>query len=687
MEWMIDTISQERSRLFVGRAREMEMLQTWIDTTQSDTSVWAIVGLAGMGKSSLIMEMMRVARQAGLNTLWIDGRSSPHTPVGFLHDTEELVRRHFGVRPADPGSGLEILTAHRTILAIDNFDDIDVLDGWFREDFLPRLPNRGVLILLGTRHSLSEHWFVDGAWRQRVVNFSLGPLSLQERYTYAQHAGIELNPETRAVIQRSKGHPLSLALNVEVIKQSLRESKTLQNFSETITADLMREVTDPELQPLLDVLTILPAANHELISQILANPVQRHHYQALSRLSFVHPVREGLALHDIARTHLRLDLQTREPSRVRTLRARAIDHLSRQYYAADEASQKNLIAFALLHIFSQCLSSNHLYADLTAFAEVNSTDGVHPADLPTLHGFLDQWGRQSLELGDIASTHRLLDEIADRFPESFRVLRLPSGQILAFAVALLLYRETADLIDRYAEGILHRYFPEQQDRFVFPVSQADTYLQILVGINTECIEYTREEILGLLIKDGLSYLRTGLRIAMVITQSHLKALLAGLGFQGTPIEHLDLKEEIQPELFSLDLRHRDLPAWLSSLMPPLIENTHQTDNLADISEQRVRRALAVIHNPRKLQAVGLAQQMGLSVAELQKLLSILLTDNPVAPLTKRTQSSLRLAFLDTSVNLEQAAASLYMSRSTFYRQVRLGIEALTVVLTGQEHLR
>ncbi len=684
MAWMTDAISQERARLFVGRSREIERLQKWIDDQGSHTTVWAIAGFAGMGKSSLIMEMLRVARQAGLLTFWMDGRSSSHTPAGFLHDTEELVHRHFSLPGADGESGLEVLTRHRTVLAIDNFEDLDILEGWFREDFLIRLPSQGLLILLGTRRSLSEEWFIDLAWRQHIANLSLDPFSVEEQYTYAKNAGVQLNPETKAVIQRSKGHPLSLALDVELLKQSFQEAKTLQNSSETITADLMREVTDPELQPLLDVLTIVPYANHQLMAEILDHPVHWHHYQAVSRLSFVRPVSEGLSLHDMARTHLRLDLQTREPSRVRILQNRAIEHLSRQYYVAGEGSQKNLIAFALLHIFSQYLSFSQLYADLTTFAEISSTDGVYPADLPTLHTFLDRWERQSLQLGDIASTHRLLDEIAAKFPESFRVMRLPSGPILAFTVALLLYQETAELLDRYAHGALKRYFPEEAEQLMFGVNQADTYLQILIGINMECLEYTPEEIIGLLIKDGLSHLRSGLRIAMAITQPHLKALLTGLGFQARPIEDATLEPGVQLELLSLDLRHRDLPEWLASLMPALGQEPLHAP-VRDISEQRVRRALSAIHNPRKLQHVGLAEQLGWSVAELQKRLTVLLTEDLVPPLTKTSQDTLRLAFFDTTISLDEAALKLYMSRATFYRHVRLGIEELTKVLAFQRN--
>ncbi|MEW9104518.1 ATP-binding protein [Paenibacillus sp.] len=74
----------EQTKPFVGRSKEMSHVLDWLDNPQAPSHILYISGMGGIGKSSLMTEMMLAVQQRKWPSIWLDGRSSIMTPVGFL---------------------------------------------------------------------------------------------------------------------------------------------------------------------------------------------------------------------------------------------------------------------------------------------------------------------------------------------------------------------------------------------------------------------------------------------------------------------------------------------------------------------------------------------------------------------------------------------------------------------------
>ena len=181
-----------------------------------------------------------------------------------------------------------------------------------RSIFLPRLPSTGLLILFVARQNLSESWQHDLAWRNRVSHMELQPLNRQELTQYGFRTGIKKSVDIERIHNESQGLPLALALTSEKLNLIGEEAWPI---SLRISAELLREVTSPDLQETLDLLSILPQATLKQIGRLVRSPLNAAMLLQLSRISFVRPTAYGFALHDVARHYLLEDFMRREPER------------------------------------------------------------------------------------------------------------------------------------------------------------------------------------------------------------------------------------------------------------------------------------------------------------------------------------------------------------------------------------
>lgn len=155
-----------------------------------------------------------------------------------------------------------------------------------------------------------------------------------------------MTEELQQVLRPLHGHPLSMAVAGEYFtRRGTVMNKRDYSFLETITAELLREVTDSQLHPFLDILTVLPSANQDMITAI-AEPlaISTQQYRDLSRLSFVRLVPSGLALHDVVRSQLLASMQEHHPMTLKQLRLKALDYLGTLYRQSQSGSEKIILA-------------------------------------------------------------------------------------------------------------------------------------------------------------------------------------------------------------------------------------------------------------------------------------------------------------------------------------------------------
>jgi len=151
----------ERQYPFVGRASELGLVQAWFDSPDAFSKVLVIDGPIGIGKSTLLSEIARQARQHGAHVARLAGLPflTSMTVPGWAN---QLASRRF----------------RRSVIMIDDYDHLMAM--WPAEKLLAELPRQGVLIALTSRSRLSEHWSADPFWRDGMRCVSLNPLTITE---------------------------------------------------------------------------------------------------------------------------------------------------------------------------------------------------------------------------------------------------------------------------------------------------------------------------------------------------------------------------------------------------------------------------------------------------------------------------------------------------------------------------
>lgn len=684
MKGSLDNRSKKRTKLFVGRDRELKLLDEWLDDPKAPFKIFSISGMGGIGKSSLMAEMLWSVKERNVLGIWLDGRSCTPTPVGFL----EYLSATIGLETWDQSLShpLEPLQKagpeHRMVLCIDNYESLAILEGWLMEAFMPKLPSTGIAILFASRSELSLTWKTHPVWYRLITELTLENLSYEETVVYITSVGSFHLDKVGKMAHASDGHPLALALTVEAaMKQKELSGTEKMVLSQTISGHVLRELTTPELQPMVDVLIVLHYANQEMLSLVLGKPVALRQYQMLQRMSFIRTELEGLALHDLARMHLLRDFRLREPVRLKKLRTKAVTLLYQQLQTSDRSKHKR-IASQMLFLCKDVFPLHRLYVDLTVDWYVTSLETIHEGDLPALHELLRVWCEYSIDPWQSDTYHRFLDDIALSFPESIAVLRGSDGKPVAMAITVLLHAKTSSLLNEYFHSELLECC--DQEELSCEPDQADTYFPVLVAATNEYPGYTREELVGLLTLERLSLLGDGSRAVLVATNDHLKVFLQQLGFRLRPTSTHDCDTSFaQADVLELDFRHNNFGDWIMSFFQKNPEKRHLPLSV-DLTEKEVRKLLSSLHAPAELQEFVPFFSDVDSGIELQKhILSLLKSET--SRLSEPARTILFLTYYTHANNRIAAGQACNMSKATFYRHLQKAVSNFTEMLKNQRN--
>lgn len=307
---------------FVGRATELEMFRGALAADMPPFAIYYLSGPGGVGKSSLLLQIARLAAEIGRLHVLIDCRNIDVSPQGFLLALSQAL----GLGGA--GAPLESLDqAERPVLLLDTYETIAPLDGWLRETFLPRLP-AGALTVIAGRNAPDAAWRTESAWRDlvRIVSLrNLRPDESQAFLTYrdvpaAQHAD---------VLRFTHGHPLALSLVADVVAQGGEAAFQPDRSPDVVALLLERFVQDvPSAQHRLALHACATARvlTESLLRAALGQEDVHAIFTWLRRLSFVEQGPYGLFPHDLAREVLDSDLRWRDPDALVELHRRLVGY-------------------------------------------------------------------------------------------------------------------------------------------------------------------------------------------------------------------------------------------------------------------------------------------------------------------------------------------------------------------------
>ena len=309
---------RDRSR-FTGRADEVAFLDRCLDADDPPASVVHICGPGGVGKSTLLRELARHARDRGVCVVAVDGRELGPAPGAI----EAALRKEE--------------QADRLLVLLDSYERMTALDSYLRQDLLPELPDRALVLIAG-RGAPDPGWFT-GGWEAVTARIDLTALRPREARRLLAARGLT-DDRVNPIVDWAAGSPLALALAADAaIADPDWNAASAPDRPEILRA-LLHRLVETELHDVrpsaLGIAVVARNVTPDLLRAVLPDENADAAYRELSELTITERLGTGLTMHELARKALLADLRLRNPLLERDLRRRVADYLYSQGIAGDQ---------------------------------------------------------------------------------------------------------------------------------------------------------------------------------------------------------------------------------------------------------------------------------------------------------------------------------------------------------------
>ena len=341
-----DRLASERRRRFVGREREIDMFHAALLADEPSFVALHVSGSGGVGKTSLLEEFARVAREAGRVVLQIDGRNIEPSPLGFI----VVLGRALGAERCDLAALIERWPAG-AVLLVDTYEMLAPLDDWLRDEVLSQLPARSVVVIAG-RHEPSS-WRTDVEWAALTRFHPLDNLDPDESRAYLARRGVPSDRHEEA-LAFTRGHPLALSLTADV----LTRGKQLAHARLEAEPEVVRLLIEKFVQD-------VPSRDHRLalhacvtarttteptLTAALGRDDAHDLFEWLARLSFVEHGPYGLFPHDLARDVVYMDFRWRDPDAAYRVTERLIADFYQRLQRTEGLLERQRVWFDLIYL-------------------------------------------------------------------------------------------------------------------------------------------------------------------------------------------------------------------------------------------------------------------------------------------------------------------------------------------------
>jgi hypothetical protein len=313
-----DLLDTARRQCFVGRRLELAGFDDTLNG-RSPRRVLFVHGHGGIGKTTLLLEFAAQARAVGRGVVQVDGREIDPSPHGLLT----------AFRPApDHHDDLELIARllAGAVLLIDGYEQLSPIDGWLRDDLIPRLSADTIVVLAG-RDPPAAPWRTDPGWRQLVAVYRLDPFDATESGELLVHSGVAASVRPH-LVTLGRGHPLTVALLAD-LAASGQVPGTLADAPDLIATLLELFICDaPSEAHLTGLATCVIAwlTTEDLLTQMVGAEAATV-WQWLARRPFITRGPRGLLAHDLTRDVLDAELARRAPERYRTYQRTIYTHM------------------------------------------------------------------------------------------------------------------------------------------------------------------------------------------------------------------------------------------------------------------------------------------------------------------------------------------------------------------------
>ncbi|MFC0212939.1 LuxR C-terminal-related transcriptional regulator [Paenibacillus chartarius] len=321
------SLVERELRFIVGRERELDSFEKMLRTMQQDSTLRLLhlYGTGGVGKSTFLRLCRQKAQQSGARYFQLDSRDFNHSERGF----GMALLPQLGVNPqpvCDPiRLSVDQLARHADnnecpiVLAIDTFEEMQDMENWLRDRFIPMLPPR-MLILTAGRHPLRGGWLLSPVWRERTQQLPLTELHHEACTEYLTMCGITDELLKEKIWRRTNGHPLAMSLAAASYAQMPHANALdASDWFDQLASLWLQEVRDRELIRFIEAASVMRVFDQEKLSSIMKEELSPDLFDRLVALSFVRRTERGWQMHDQMRESMLVRLKARMPKRYRDL--------------------------------------------------------------------------------------------------------------------------------------------------------------------------------------------------------------------------------------------------------------------------------------------------------------------------------------------------------------------------------
>ncbi|BAZ32742.1 hypothetical protein NIES4074_52490 [Cylindrospermum sp. NIES-4074] len=438
MTSLLQRLSAERNRRFVGRERELELFLQAIASPELPFHILHVFGPGGVGKTTLMQQFLRFAQQSKISTIYVEARNIEAASESFISTLHSLMQLN------ELDSPLNVLAERkeRNVILIDTYEAIAQLDEWLREVFLPHL-SVDTLIVIAGRNPPSSSWCSDPGWQALMHTLPLRNLSPEESQTYLITQDIPTT-QHQAILDFTHGHPLALSLVAEVFAQGKEisfQAESAPNVVKTLLERFVKEVPTPAHRMALEACAVIRLTTEASLNQILSGEVHplghtldvHDLFEWLRGLSFIESGQLGLFPHDLAREVLIADLRWRNPEFYNELH-----HRARQYYTTrlgqtqGQEKHRVLLDYIFLHRDNPAIRPSFTWGEHSSLV----TDSFRETDKTAILGMVAEYeGEASAKI----AAHWL-----QRQPQNVMVFRDSHSEPAGFAMMVALHTATPE---------------------------------------------------------------------------------------------------------------------------------------------------------------------------------------------------------------------------------------------------
>lgn len=679
-----DILQQQRKKNFVGRQKEIAFFEGLLKGKEPVCHLLYICGTGGQGKTTLLKQFADHCKEKNIPCLHVDCRYIESHPDSFK-------KALYAASPFEKKELTEAIESHNgsIVLLIDSYEKLKSLDDWLRIEFLPELPEN-VITVIASRFSLSSNWKNDSGWQSITKVFSLKQLTEEESTQLLTRRNIP-GEQIKRIVDYTHGNPLALSVVADMFdqrKDSRFDPLDSPDIMKTLLDQFVQEVPSPAHKAALELCSLVYVTTEKIIEEVL-NPQMAHElFNWLTTLTFIEKGPAGIYPHDLARDAIISEMHWRNPDWYRHLHIKTQHFfISRLLKLSGEKQREILFGLMFLHRLNPEVKPFLDFQEAGSIRQDNKKDSDR---LPVLAMVKKYEGSVAADYVSKWMDHEAADiwvfRDAEKTPAGF-VLKINlekiSGKTNDKVIdALLPLKKEWNIGDGELMTVFHSWMSRDHYQNVSAVQSA-----IFLGI----VQW---------------YFTPGLAVSM-LRCANPEFWQQVLNY--ADLHHLaGLNHELNDQQYGWymhDWRKRPALAWLE-LMGKKEIHEEETSELTimpaekGITEDKfidaVQDALKHIKNPKKIvgnillksNMVKQAAENGTTELELALVLADKLTKAISSLENSPKEESLHRVLYRTFINpvgsQEQTADFLYMSFSTYRRQVKRGVERVADILWLEE---